>query len=92
MWLNSCTQEDTSMWAYGNYLWKMAMMSYPPRSEGGGAKHCDRRFLKRFMVSLNVGDVRVPDAKPTTLRRAVNVVTEHLAILDPSVQGSSMVE
>jgi hypothetical protein len=45
------------------------------------------------MVMLNMGDIRVKvlEAKPTTLRQAINVATEYLAILDPTGQAGSAV-
>jgi hypothetical protein len=93
MRLNSCTQGDMSVRAYGNQLRKLSMLAYPPGAEGDNAKHRDRRALDRFMVTLNVGDVRVKvlEAKPTTLRQAMNVATEYLAILDPTGQEGSAV-
>ena len=94
MQLNSCTQGDMSVREYGDYLRRLAMVAYPPGSEGGDAKNRDRRALDRFMVTLNVGDVRVKvlEAKPTTLRRAMNVATEYLAILgNPGQDGSRLV-
>jgi hypothetical protein len=89
MQLNSCTQGDKSVTAYGEHLRRLAIIAYPPGSPEGQAAVRDRCALDRFVVTLKTGELRVKvlEDKPKSLRQAVNVAEEYAAIVDPNGDG-----
>ena len=90
MQLNSCVQGDKSVGTYGSHLRRLAMLAYPPGSSEGHAAVRDRRALDRFVVTLSQGTLRVKvlEGKPKSLRQAINIAEEYMAILDPNGDGS----
>ena len=91
MQLNSCVQGDKSVVSYGSHLRRLAMIAYPPGSSEGYAPIRDSRALDRFVVTLSTGQLRVKvlEGKPKSLRQAINIAEEYMAILDPHGTGGN---
>ena len=90
MQLSRCTQGVRTVGNYGDHLRRLAMLAYPPGSPEGIPSVRDRRALERFTVTLSDGNLRVKvlEGKPQTLRQAINIAEEYLAILEPSGTAS----